>query len=500
MGPAAPYLSIFIIVLLLLLYGYEIFNFTLSIDEEIVNSPYIQRAPLQAVKEGRATMALLAAVFPVLGSVPVLSTALFCTCLGVSAYVLTRVLFRQPSAQWAFAGFFVSFPLWPHIVEFSTISWGIGIGVALMSLAFVFTLADLRWSAIRGVVVVSLATGIYQNLYALFLIFVIILYLSVSLRLAPDSVTESYQRNSCLRRSGLIAAGGLVGYIVLQRLVLTVFSVQLAYVQRHVRLGEFIRAPKQAISTTLRSSWNLLTGTDPLYLGYGRALMLLPLIGLLMVVVRLLRPGPLKPLQRLLGFGGLVAVLMIGLGPLVIGAGDVTARALFAWVPVAAFLAGVSLSNARFERPLLAVLIAVLFISSWVTLSLFYTDHLARQRDQLLAARIMSRVDRILETQPRDGPIPFVVVGPVRPKEPPYYGFQKLQVFGNSFFEHDGGNAYRVSAYLKILGVENMVPRRLADIASYRPVIDAMPVWPAAGSVAMVNGVLVIKLGPLRPV
>jgi hypothetical protein len=229
--------------------------------------------------------------------------------------------------------------------------------------------------------------------------------------------------------------------------------------------------------------------------------MLLPLIGLLIVVVRLLWLGQLKPLQRLLGFGGLVAILVIGLSPLVIAVGNAPARVLLAWVPVAAFLAGVSLSNARiFERPLLGVLAVVLFISSWVTLSLFYTDHLARQRDQLLAARIMSRVDRILETQPRQGPIPFVVVGPVRPKEPSYYGFQKLQVFGNSFFEHDGGNAYRVSAYLQILGVENMEPRRLTDIASYRPVIDAMPVWPAAGSVAMVNGVLVIKLGPLRTV
>jgi hypothetical protein len=35
--------------------------------------------------------------------------------------------------------------------------------------------------------------------------------------------------------------------------------------------------------------------------------------------------------------------------------------------------------------------------------------------------------------------------------------------------------------------------------APYRPAIEAMPVWPAAGSVAMVSGMLVIKLGPLPP-
>jgi len=37
------------------------------------------------------------------------------------------------------------------------------------------------------------------------------------------------------------------------------------------------------------------------------------------------------------------------------------------------------------------------------------------------------------------------------------------------------------------------------DLTEYRSVIEAMPMWPANGSVMMVNSILVIKLGPLPP-
>jgi hypothetical protein len=140
----------------------------------------------------------------------------------------------------------------------------------------------------------------------------------------------------------------------------------------------------------------------------------------------------------------------------------------------------------------------ILFISIWISVSLFYTDHLARQRDQLLVARIMTRVDQILPNSP-PGRIPFIVIGSPPPNDDG--PFHKIGVFGDSFFsvEHEGGNPYRVEAYLRLLGVDTLEPHLINDAAPYRPLIEAMPVWPAAGSVAIVNGMLVIKLSPLPP-
>ena len=75
-GAAAPNLIAFTIVLLLLLYGYEIFNFSLSIDEEWTEVPWVG-----FVMDGRWTTGLLVRAFPPMGNIPMISTVLFCAGL-----------------------------------------------------------------------------------------------------------------------------------------------------------------------------------------------------------------------------------------------------------------------------------------------------------------------------------------------------------------------------------------------------------------------------------
>ena len=494
-GPSAPHLTLFTICLLLLLYGYEIFNFSLSIDEEAYGSDFW----LVVIANGRWATGLLARAFPPLGSIPMISTLMFCAGLGVSACVLGRVLFRNHSAQLAFVGIFVSSPLWPHLAEFNISSWCVGIGCVLLTLALLLFLAEDRLGDVWVACLLAFATGISESFFVWFLVLLCVLHLSVLLGTATAGVTEARQKFPWLR-SGLIAGGGLLGYLAMQRLVLAAFSLKLdTYVKGFMRLEDFIRVPARALSQTLLRCWKLLSGTDPIYLGYGHVLTLLSLLGLLIVVIRLLRRGPLSSLQRLMGGAILVAALGLALSPILVSAGTAPVRAFFPWIPMSAFLAGVTLTHSgRFKTPLYFVLSAALFISIWISVSLFYTDHLVRQRDQLLAARIMARVDQILPNPP-PGQIPFVVVGgpPARDED----SFRKIEIFGDSYFDlaHEGGNPYRIAAYLRLLGVNNLEPHLLEDAAHLRPVIEAMPVWPAAGSVAIVSGMLVIKLGPTPP-
>jgi glucosyltransferase GtrII-like protein len=496
-GDSAPHLTVFTVSLLLLLYGYEIFNFSLSIDEELFGSGYEIDWWRLAISQGRWALGLFARVLPPLGNIPMLSTVLFCAGLGVSACVLARVLFRKHSAQWAFAGIFVSSPLWPHLAEFNTSSWGVAMGCVLVTSSLLFFLTGRRFGDIWAACLLAVATGIYESFYVWFLVLLCIRYLSVLLGMAPVGVTEPRLRFPWLR-SGLVAVGGMLGYLAMRRLLLAALSLELTYVQGFVRLADFTTAPAAAFARTFWRCWFLLNGGDRIFLGYGHVVTLLPLLGLLILIVRLLWRGPLTPSQRLLAGTILAAALVFALSPLMVSAGTIPARALISWVPISAFLAGVALSfSGRFEKPMYGALFAALLISIWVTVSLFYTDHLARQRDQFLAVRIMTRVDNILPNPP-PGRIPLVVVGAVPAKAAG--PFRKLGIFGDSFFDslHEGGNPYRVAAYLRTLGVDTLEPRPLEHVdPSYRPHIEAMPVWPAAGSVAMVNGMLVIKLGPL---
>lgn len=498
-GDSAPHLTLFTIILLLLIYGYEIFNFSLSPDEELYGYVYEHSWWTAAIAQGRWGMGLLDRVLPPLGNIPVLPTLIFCAGLGVSGCVLARVLFRNHSAQLAFVGIFVSSPIWPHLVEFNITSWQIGIGFVLVTLSLLFMLAETRLGDIVAACLLVFAIGIYESFFAWFVVLICLRHLSVLLGTSPIDETEARPRFPWLR-SGLVGLAGILGYLAVRHLLIAAFSLKLNYVQNFVRIEEFTTVGSAAVARTLKRSLNLLIGADPVFLGHGYILMLLPLLGLLIVVGFLLWRGPLKISERLLAGALLTAAFVAALSLVVVSAGTIPSRALTSLIPINAFLAAVTFSKGRrFEKLLYGALAAALFISIWGSVSLFYTDHIARQRDQVLAVRIMTRVDNILPNPP-PGRIPFIVVGavPVQSAGP----FRKLDVFGDSFFDqsHEGGNPWRVAAYLRILGIDNLEPRLLEHVdPSYHPQIRTMPIWPAAGSVAMVNGVLVIKLGPLPP-
>jgi hypothetical protein len=78
-------------------------------------------------------------------------------------------------------------------------------------------------------------------------------------------------------------------------------------------------------------------------------------------------------------------------------------------------------------------------------------------------------------------------------------GIQRVEIFGSSFWEHGGADPVRIAAYLRLLGIDSLEPGKMADVAPQRALIEGLPVWPAAGSVALVNGIIVIKLGPMPP-
>jgi membrane protein implicated in regulation of membrane protease activity len=490
-GPSAPHLTLFIICLLLLLYGYEIFNFSLSIDEETFSHSYTLWA---SIAQGRWGIGLMSRVFPPMGGIPMLSTALFCLGLGVSACAMARLLFTRSPAQYACAGIFVSSPLWPHIAEFNVLSWGVALGCVMLVFSLILVLAPHRLGYILAVGLLAFATSIYQNLFVWFPVLLCVRYLSVVLGTAPVIAADEQEKFPWLR-SGLVAVGGLLVYVGMESLLLKIFSMRLVYVQDFLRLSEFKRVPVAALLFTLHQIWEFVLGGHPLYLGYGRILTLLPLLGLIVAIGRLLWRGQLTARQRWLAGASLAAALAFALSPIVVAAGAIPARVFITWIPLSAFLAGICFSYlSLFDKPLYCILAAALFVSVWVSVSLFYTDHVARQRDEILTARIMARVDQIVPDP--HGRIPFVVVAPARGRD--VEAMRKVEIFGTSFFEH-GPDPVRINAYLRVLGIDSLEPSTMAAVAPQRAIIESMPMWPAAGSVALVNGILVIKLGPLPP-
>jgi len=145
------YLLKWAITICLLTFGFELTHFTLSIDEEIHSfDPQIWRVWLA---QGRWGMAGLTYFLPYqISTLPFLATAIFCAGLSISSVLLATKLMTHRIAQILFVSLTVSCPIWPHLVEFNTISAGIGLGLVACSMAVVKTLKfDIKPVKLTGI-------------------------------------------------------------------------------------------------------------------------------------------------------------------------------------------------------------------------------------------------------------------------------------------------------------------------------------------------------------
>ena len=136
------------------------------------------------------------------------------------------------------------------------------------------------------------------------------------------------------------------------------------------------------------------------------------------------------------------------------------------------------------------VAIAVTFQFAISNSKLAFANQLSWEADQNLAFRIQNRIDN-LNLKIRK-PASLAVIGV--PKKRSKKVFFKSQTIGNSFFSHGGGGTFRIIMFLDTLGL----PRyKVASMDERRAIIDdvkKMPTWPDAGSIAVYNDVLVVKL------
>lgn len=490
LADSQPGLIGFTSVLLVLLYGYEIFNFSLSIDEELVSDFTWWK---MYIEHGSWSNGVLTRVLPTVGNVPMLATVIFCVGLGFSACVLARLFFVNQAAQFAFVSIFVSSPFWPHLAEFNISSWGTGFGLSLLALSLLLFYSNMRFRYLLAVLSLMIACGFAQTFAVLFLTAVCLHQLAVLIEASPIRSTKFVWV-----RGGFITAAALGGYLVVQLILLRVLSLRLVHVQMYFGPRRFMMSPGETTYTVIRSIGGVLSGVHPAFFGYGKLFVLLPLLGALLLLAKILYVAPLTRSKQILAVVLCVVVLLLGLSPIIVTGAVTPVRILYTLTPIYAFLTAVTfLTDSKLLKPLYLALGLTLFVSVWVSVSLFYTDHLVRQRDQVLAVRIMARVDQVVPNP--QSRIPFVLVGaPPATSDGP---FRKLEVFGDSYFDtnHEHGNPFRLAAYLKSLGIDTLEPHPFGDAARYRSTIEGMPVWPASGSIAIVNGFLVIKLGKTLP-
>lgn len=479
------------IVTFLLVYGVELGQFGLSIDEEIAS--FLGDQAMVWVQQGRWGMALVALFLPPVEAVPLVSTVLFGAGL---LYATLRAVgdFRLGMlAGVLFAAVHVGFPVWLHIVQFSTLAPGLGLGLAAAAAGASLAVRGGRVPQAMAVVLIAFATGVYQTL-GIYAALYVVLHSHARAEQAPESGAGVVSLVRALVPAAMVWGIGVVLYWVVQKSSLLALSTQMTYVGGWIQLQQLQDDPMGALGSIQAFLKRLLLGRHPMYIGWGAGILALMWLGL--------APWERLSLDRRNAWGrwGLaMAVALVGFCivavPAILSVGGLPIRSQVVLPLLAAWLA----SRVGLAEPVRlvragALLLAGYFVvvSASISATLLYTDRIVHEADAALTQQLAFRIREAIPADRPPGPLPFTLVGS---SQFPIAGtLRRAEVFGTSFYEHDAGNIYRVVYYMQLQGFTDLTPVPFNSRKDLIGAVKAMPSWPAKESVAWMGDTMVVKL------
>lgn len=477
----------------LLVYGVELFDFGLSIDEEAAT--YVTDTVRIALAQGRWGISLTLLCLPNIGPIPIVSTLMFGAGLLYATWRAFHDFSLGRTQAFVFAAVHVAFPMWLHIVQFSTIAGIVGLGLAAAAAGGHLALHGSVRMKLVAALLIAYAVSVYQTLGVYCAMYVL-------LALHADAIARGHRLlgRETARAFAAAAAtllGGLVLYSVIQKVSLAASGTETAYIDGFVQVGRLATEPGPALRDVVDYVVQLLAGRHPAYVGWGPAILFLSWLGL--VPLGLMRRSAERrgELRRWLGMllVALAGVVLVAL-PTIVTVATLPLRGYVALPLFAAWLA--SRVPSQFGTPLgtlHAVAVAYfVVVAAAISSRLFYSDQVVHNADAALTQQLMSAMDRVAAENGIKGPIPFSLVGS---RSFSFAGeLVRIEQFGASFYEQDEGNVYRVAYYMQLQGHPPLQPIWLGHRPELVPAAKAMPIWPEEGSVQVVNGVVLVKLGP----
>lgn len=473
-----------------LVYGVELAGFGLSIDEEIASFEGDQA--LTWLQQGRWGMALVALLLPPVEAVPLVSTVLFGAGLLYATWRAAGDFELGRLAGVLFAAVHVGFPVWLHIVQFNTLAPGIGVGLAAAATGASLAVRGGLVNRALAVALIALATGIYQTLGIYAALYALLHAHAAATREAGRPAVAMFART--LAAAAATWGAGVLLYWLVQKASLAALATQMAYVGGFLQLDQLRADPVGSMRAIVAFLQRLLLGAHPIYLGWGAAILLLAWLGAA-PWERLARRREAALARWALALGVAAAGIGIAAVPAIVSVTSLPIRAQVVLPLLAAWLASrIGLAEALRPVRVAALLLAGYFVavSASISSTLLYTDRVVRQADAALTQQLVARIRAALPATRPPGPLPVTLVGSTQ--FPVAGALRKVEVFGTSFYEHDAGNIGRVLYYMHLQGVTGMVAMPFRTRPDLVPAVNAMPHWPAEGSVAWVGNTMVIKL------
>ena len=502
--PSCPF-AIYMVVVILLAWGFELFNFTYSIDDEMVL--YGGFGIDGWLMEGRWGMFLLSSFYGN-SSVPVFAFALTLFFYSLSFVLLFnhlgKVRYFLFPVYIAFPGIYMSF-------SFTSLNPGVGLAFFLAALAVRLSesgIAALCFAPLLG----AMAIGCYQ-IFAFFLMIAVIIRCIDGAYLAERFSWRDFLV-SALRGCLLV----LLSYAVYRAVSYgfqEVTGIKEDYIAKH-----YLKPPQNLAEwrawcpLALRRVYWLLAGEAgvyPITMWSFRVL----LIGGMSVTALWMVFGQRPPLVRLVLFAAGCSVLLSAFLPLAFndkaGAPD---RVLVLLIPVAVagMLSQAARCLARIRSGLVlgavtCALCAFQFI--WALNQMTYSNFLQNKHDAAFVAMVRERVETLPEVAMRrfkGDPVPLLLVGrnefntggpAVVPSNKPWgWPVWSHDHIGATLLTEPRRFCFSIKTFL---GTHYEYADALRISQSTVQFIENMPIWPLKGSVVWKDGLVIVKFTDFSP-
>lgn len=475
------YKNLFLVALFsyVLVYGFELTHFTLSIDEEFPDNF------AQTIMLGRWGHALIRHYLLPEPFVPFITTALCLIFLSFAAVLSALYLKLSKYQSAAYIVMLAALPQLAYQIQFSNQSDTVALSILFSTLSL-FTLDVSRLKSYVLFIILTIASlSVYQSVFLF----------AASLLCVKFTILAIRKE---IRLPELVKTLAVYIALTLIALVINTLLSKLCAYYYHIPTSSYLTAmigwgklsPVDIILTVCHYIYNCFTLNAP----FGMNALPFTLVWMLIISIIAFKKGRNYFLIMTLCLATIASCFIMNL---VLGAWLPPRTMIQAPVIFAGLFAAtlVSLKITSVPHKILLSVLPVFFLISGAVSSnkLFYSDYMAREADAHLSLQI---IDTIYNKYP-DFDIkktPVFFYGSHTPVNS--WRLAGADAFGASFFEWDGGNNSRIYAYLKSANIADFVHPDPGQVELASEIGKELPSWPNRGSVFLHNGVMIVKIGP----
>lgn len=477
-------------------YGYELFNFSLSIDEE-VDSFQIASSNTIYLVVGRWGLFYLNQLINPQSVIPYLPTLIALICIAFSSVLFISSEKGNLTSKLIFSIIFISHPIHSYYLAFNTSGMYYTIGmVAILFgyLAFKELIKDekfvLKYFSI-SILMLVFALSIYQALLSFFIV-LIIFYLFNLYSEINENTNLKFKKTFVYF---LLVSGISLFIYKFFDILLRYLILGKNYIYKTEYLDTFIGWGKQSFFEIFNVLINLTKGyfldldSNIGIIGVSSKFVIL----LIPFIIFFIFKFKISALKKILLTLILTSFILAPFTIMYINGAPLPTRALMSFPFMIAILWWYAYINVKpiLKKIMIILVCFILINNTYINTRLFYASYTSWQADRDIANRIIERIYN-LNPPIKQGKISVSFFGNYKQEQNVL--FLKSDVHGASFFNWGEESNFRIKSFYKTIGINELEIIRHSKLSQYTNKIKLLPCWPEKGSVALFNDVVIVKL------